>query len=58
MTIEGLEAVARAFGKCSRRMDEILWPREVAWASMTTSGEEVLWDVKEVHMPLTYQELA
>ena len=52
-TRDDLATAVRAVGKGNKRSEEILWPREIALAHMTPSGDTVLWDVNEVFMPMT-----
>ena len=57
ITRDDIGTVVRTVGKRGKRREEILWPREFAWAYMTPSWSHVLWDVKEMLMPLKCTEL-
>ena len=52
-TREDLATVVRVVGKGNKKRAEILWPRGIAWAHMTHSGDTAIWDVKGVFMPMT-----
>ena len=50
---DDIGTVFRAVDKGNKSGEEILWTREILCAHMTHLGDTVLYDVKEVFMPLT-----
>ena len=61
MSFYDLFDVARMVGGGRKRKEnmrryQIMWPREMAWAFMSTDGSKVVCDCVEVNMPLSWKE--
>ena len=52
LTRDDLATVILAVGEGNKSREEIRWPREIAWAHMTPSGDTFIWNVKDVLMPM------
>ena len=62
MSFSDLYNVARLVGggrklKEGKRRYQIMWPREMAWAFMSTDDSKIVWDGVECNMPLRWSEL-